>query len=389
MENIISIKAREILDSRGDPTVEVELETENHIKSIASAPSGASVGSHEAIELRDNDPNRYMGMGVLRAIENVNNIIGQALVGQDVQDQKTIDDTLNRLDGTPHKSKLGANAILAVSVASAKAAALSKKISLYQYIGELAGFSPQSLPKPMFNFFEGGKHADNDLVIQEFLVLPDKGSFKENYRCGSEMFHALGKILKDRKLPIAVGHEGGFAPNLPSDEDALKLIREAGQVNIGLDLAGNVPNGMNLEDIVSRYTIVSLEDPAGEDDWEGWITLTQKLGQRIMIVGDDLLASDIERLKQAVDKKAVNAVIIKPNQIGTVSEAIEFVKFAKQNNLRIVASHRSGETEDPFIADFAVGVGADYAKFGAPSRGERICKYNRLLRIEEELNGGR
>jgi enolase len=198
----------------------------------------------------------------------------------------------------------------------------------------------------------------------------------------------LKKILKDRKLPIAVGHEGGFAPSLPSDEDALKLIQEAGQVNMGLDLAGVVPNNMNLEDITTRYPIVSLEDPAGENDWEGWIALTQKLGQKILIIGDDLLASDIERLKQAVEKKAVNAVIIKPNQIGTVSEAIGFVKFAKQNSLRIVASHRSGETEDPFIADFAVGVAADFAKFGAPSRGERICKYNRLLRIEEELNGG-
>jgi len=388
MEKIISIKAREILDSRGDPTVEVELETENHIKSIASVPSGASVGSYEAIELRDNDQNRFGGMGVLKAVENVNSIIGPALVGQDVSDQRTIDDNLNHLDGTPHKSKLGANAILAVSTASAKAAALSKKIALYQYIHELSGFSP-ALPKPMFNFFEGAKHADNNLVIQEFLVLPGKESFKENYRFGSEIFHNLKKLLKDRKLPIAVGHEGGFAPNLPSDEDALKLIQEAGQVNMGLDLAGVVPNNMNLEDIVTRYPIVSLEDPVEENNWDGWVAITQKIGSKVQIVGDDVFATNIERLKEGISKKAANAVIVKPNQIGTISEAIEFVKLARENNFKIVVSHRSGETEDPFIADFAVGIAADFAKLGAPSRGERICKYNRLLRIEEGLNGGR
>lgn len=388
MENIISIKAREILDSRGDPTVEVELETQNHIKVIASVPSGASVGSYEVIELRDNDQSRYAGMGVTKAIDNINKTLAPAVIGQDVTNQKAIDDTMIQLDGTPHKSSLGANAILAISLAVSKAGAQAKQMPLYKHLAELAQNPNLKLPLPMFNFIEGAKHADNNLQIQEFLVIPEKGSFAENYRHASEVFHNLKKILKDRNLGVAVGHEGGFAPSLPSDEDALKLIQEAGKIRMGLDLAGVVPNGMNLEELITRYPIVSLEDGIGEDDWEGWVNLTSKISDKCLVVGDDLLATNKDRLKEAIEKKAVSAVIVKPNQIGTVTEAIEFTNQAKSAGLRTVVSHRSGETEDTFISDFAVGVGADFAKLGAPSRGERIAKYNRLLRIEEELTSG-
>lgn len=388
MENIISIKAREILDSRGDPTVEVELETQGHIKTIASVPSGASVGSYENIELRDNDQARFGGMGVLKAIENIKKTIGPAVTGQDVVNQKAIDDLMTQLDGTPHKSSLGANAILAVSLAVAKAGAQAKGMPLYKHIAELAKNQTPKLPLPMFNFIEGAKHADNNLQIQEFLVIPEKGSFAENYRYASELFHNLKKILKDRNLGVAVGHEGGFAPSLPSDEDALKLIQESGKIRIGLDLAGVVPNGMNLEELIMKYPIVSLEDGLGEDDWEGWTALTAKISDKCLVVGDDLLATNKDRLKEAIEKKAVSAVIVKPNQIGTVTEAIDFTNQAKEAGLRTVISHRSGETEDTFIADFAVGVGADFAKLGAPSRGERVSKYNRLLRIEEEMVNG-
>ncbi|MCX6809452.1 MAG: enolase [Candidatus Berkelbacteria bacterium] len=388
MENIVSIKAREILDSRGDPTVEVEVETQNHIKTIASVPSGASVGAHEVIELRDGDEARFGGMGVLKAVENVNSTIASALSGQDVTQQKAIDDTMSQLDGTPHKSKLGANAILAVSLACAKAAADSKKMPLYKYIAEMAQSQIVAMPRAMFNFIEGAKHADNNLVIQEFLVIPEQESFKENYRKASEVFHKLRKILKDRNLNIAVGHEGGFAPQLPSDEDAIRLIQEAEKINMGLDLAGVVPNNMNLEEIVSKYPVISMEDPVEEDNWDGWVQMMQKIGSKIMIVGDDLLATNMELLKEAVEKKAVNAVIVKPNQIGTISDSIAFSNLAKQSGLKLVVSHRSGETEDTFIADFAVGVQAEFCKFGAPSRGERVAKYNRLLRIEEEIKNG-
>lgn len=388
MENITSVKAREILDSRGEPTVEVEIETQNHIKTIASVPSGASVGSHEVIELRDADQGRYQGLGVLKAIENIKNTIAPAVTGLDVNDLKTIDKTMIDLDGTAHKSKLGANAILAVSMAAAKAGAISQSIPLYQFIANLASNTSFKMPLPMFNFIEGAKHADNNLQIQEFLAIPEKESMAENMRYGSEIFHNLKKILKDRNLGIAVGHEGGFAPSLPSDEDAIKLIQEAGQIRMGLDLAGIVPNNINLEELVSKYPIVALEDPAEEDDFDSWTNLVSKISSKSLIIGDDLLATNKDRLKEAIEKKSVTAVIVKPNQIGTVTEAIDFVKDAKAANLRIVASHRSGETEDSFIADFAVGVGAQFAKFGAPSRGERVSKYNRLLRIEEELNAG-
>jgi len=385
MSTISKIRPREILDSRGDPTVEVELELENGVRSVASVPSGASVGSYEVVELRDGDEKRYGGKGVLKAIEAINKNISPALIGQDASDQAGLDKTLADLDGTEHKSKLGANAILALSLAICKASALDKKVPLYQYISEFSGYKAMFMPRPMFNFIEGAKHADNNLEIQEFMVIPLGKTFKENYQIASEQFHVLKKTLKDRKLGIAVGHEGGFAPDLENDEQALQLLTELSNVKIGLDMAGVVPKGMSVDDILVKYPIISLEDPTGEDDWQNWVELTRKYTKNILIVGDDLLATNRKRLEEAIAKQAVNAVIVKPNQIGTVTEAIEFTKLAKSNNLKIVVSHRSGETEDTFISDFAVGVAAEYVKFGAPSRGERVCKYNRLLRIEERL----
>ena len=385
MSTISKITPREVLDSRGDPTVEVELELENGTKSIASVPSGASVGSYEVFELRDGDEKRYEGKGVLKAIGAINDNISPAIIGQDTSDQAGLDKTLGELDGTEHKSKLGANSILAVSLAICKAAALDKKIPLYQYISELSGYKAMFMPRPMFNFIEGAKHADNNLEIQEFMVIPLGKTFKDNYQIASEQFHALKKVLKERKLGIAVGHEGGFAPNLEGDEQALQLLAELSNVRIGLDMAGVVPKGMSVDDILVKYPIISLEDPSGEDDWNNWVELTKKYAKNILVVGDDLLATNKKRLEEAIAKQAVNAVIVKPNQIGTVTEAIEFTKLAKSNIFKTVVSHRSGETEDTFISDFAVGVAAEYVKFGAPSRGERVCKYNRLLRIEERL----
>ncbi len=385
MSKIGKITPREILDSRGDPTVEVELELNNGIKSVASVPSGASLGSYEAFELRDNDEKRFGGKGVLKALESINKTISPAIAGQEVTNQSEIDKTLGELDGSEHRSNLGANAILAVSIAVCKAAAMDKGLKLYQYISELSGQKASYMPRPMFNFIEGAKHADNNLEIQEFLIIPLEKDFKENYRVASEQFHVLNEMLKERKLGVAVGHEGGFAPNLENDEMALKMLSELKDVKIALDMAGVLPNGMNIDNMLVNYPIVSLEDPLSENDWEGWTGLMNKYKDNILIVGDDLLATNMKRLDEAVSKKAVNAVIVKPNQIGTVFEAMEFAKNAKKNNLKLVVSHRSGETEDTFIADFAVGVSAEYVKFGAPSRGERVCKYNRLLRIEEGL----
>ena len=384
---ITKVRAREIFDSRGDPTVEVELFCENGIKTIASVPSGASVGSHEALELRDNDPARLGGMGVLRAIDNINSIISHALIGLEILRVRDLDKILIDLDGTEHKSKLGANAILAVSIASAKALSLEKNLPLYKYIAEVASNQAIKIPLAMFNFIEGAKHADNNLQIQEFLAIPEQKSLKENFVYASECFHRLRKILIDQKLAISVGYEGGFAPNLPSDEEALKLILASGKLRLALDMAGVEPKNFQVDYIISKYPIVSLEDPLGEENWTSWSELTNKYSSRALIVGDDLLATNLTLLKKAIETKAVNAVIVKPNQVGTVSEAIDFCILAKQAGLKLIASHRSGESEDTFISDFAVGVGTDFVKFGAPSRGERVSKYNRLLRIEEEING--
>lgn len=385
MEKVTGIKAREILDSKGDPTVEVELETEHHIRVLASVPSGASVGSHEAVELRDNDPGRFGGMGVLKAVENIKSTLGASLVGQDATNQSAVDKTLNELDGTAHKSKFGANAILAVSLAACKAGARAQGLPLYLYIQRLSGQTVLKMPRMMTNFIEGAKHADNNLKVQETMIVPQKENFKENYRFASEVFHVLKKLLKDRNLGVAIGAEGGLAPSLPSDEDSLRLIEEAGQVKIAIDFAGVVPENVPLEKYINEHPVVSVEDPAEEDDWEIWAKITAQYGQKCMIVGDDIFASNTERLKEGIEKKAANAVIVKPNQVGTITETIGFVKMAREANYKIVVSHRSGETEDSFISDFAVGVGADFVKFGAPSRGERVSKYNRLLRIEEEL----
>jgi len=382
---ITKVIGREILDSRGDPTVEVEL-TSDSTKTIASVPSGASVGSHEALELRDNDPKRFNGMGVLKAIENVNNVISPAITGQEIIRQKDIDQTLIDLDQSEHRSKLGANAMLAVSIAFCKALAGEKKLPLYRYIAELSSNSAFRIPYPMFNFIEGAKHADNNLQIQEFLVIPEQSSFKESYRQASESFHGLKKILQEKKLGTAVGYEGGFAPMLKGDEQALELILACGKFRLALDMAGVIPQGLTIEQLLTKFPITSLEDPLGDSDWQGWVELVKTYGNKALIVGDDLLATNSALLKQAIEQKAVNAVIIKPNQIGTVTETIAFASQAKQASFRTIVSHRSGESEDTFIADFAVGVGADFVKFGAPSRGERIAKYNRLLRIEEELN---
>jgi enolase len=381
---IKGLKAREVLDSRGDPTVEVELHIEN-IKTIASVPSGASVGSNEAVELRDNDPMRYNGSGVLKAIENIKTIILPALKGQEFLRQSDLDKTLIELDGTEHKSKLGANAILAVSIAASKALALEKGLPLYKFISELTEVKRLNMPLGMFNFIEGGKHADNNLPIQEFLVIPQKEKFSENLRAASEGFHRLKKILQSKQIPFAYGHEGGFAPMTDNIQIAIDALSASGQFRIGLDLAGAVINNFPLDKIITMVSIVSLEDPLGETDWQAWADLVKKHSNKILIVGDDLLATNSTLLMKAVEAKAVNAVIIKPNQVGTVTETIKFVDQAKKSNLRTIVSHRSGETEDSFIADFAVGVSADFVKFGAPARGERISKYNRLIRIEEEM----
>lgn len=386
MAKIKEVKSREILDSRGNPTVETEVILENNIVGISSVPSGASVGAHEAIELRDGDQNRFLGLGVLKAVTNVNETLGKAVVGMEVQNQAEIDKTLNQLDGTEHKSKLGANAILSVSQAAVKAAAQDKGIALYEYFGELAENKNFTLPTPLFNVINGGRHADNNLQIQEFMIVPDdKETFREKLRAGAEHFHLLKKTLKNRGLNTAIGDEGGFSPTLPSDEEAIKLIQETGKIKVAIDSAGIIPSGVSFEEWTSRYPIISLEDPAPEDDWQTWIDLTLKLGEKIMIIGDDLFVTDPKRLQEGIEKKAANAILVKPNQIGTITETIEVIKLAQKNNFKVLISHRSGETEDTLIADLAVGVAAPFIKTGAPSRGERVNKYNRLLRIEEAL----
>lgn len=386
---ITGIKAREVLDSRGDPTVEVELFLEDGKRTIASVPSGASIGSNESVELRDNDPMRYNGSGVLKAIKNINSIILPAVKNQEFLRQSDLDKALIDLDGSEHKSRIGANAILAVSIAGAKSLALEKGLPLYEFISQLTLSKKNNLPLAMFNFIEGGKHADNNLPIQEFLVIPQLKLFRENLRAASEGFHNLKKNLQSKKILFAYGHEGGYAPMMDNVQTAIEILVSCGQFRIGLDIAGATISNFPIEKIISLGPIVSLEDPLGEADWQGWVDLTKAYSNKLLIVGDDLLATNVVLLKKAVELKAVNAVIVKPNQVGTISETIEFVDEAKKSNLKIIVSHRSGETEDSFIADFAVGVGADFVKFGAPSRGERISKYNRLIRIEEEMLDGK
>jgi enolase len=419
MSKIKKICAREILDSRGNPTVETEIELESGIKTSAAVPSGASTGTYEALELRDGDKNRYGGQGVLIAAENVNTKISEAIVGMEIFEQEMIDKKMIELDGTENKSNLGANAILGVSLAVARAAAMEKNIPLYKYISETFKISIKkfNLPVPMFNIINGGKHSDSGLSIQEYKLVPNGvKTFKEQLRAGSEIFHSLEKILSEKGYGVSVGDEGGFAPKLESNAQALEFINlaveKAGykkreEINIGIDAAANSFYNKNEEkyifkpensllvkeslvniynEWIGKYNVISVEDGLSEDDWEGWRAMNEKIGDKIVLIGDDLLVTNIKRLKKAIEEKACNAVLIKVNQIGTLTETIECIKLAKKNKMKTVISHRSGETTDDFISDLAVGTGANFIKSGSLSRGERICKYNRLLRIEEELS---
>ena len=405
---IKDIKAREILDSRGNPTVEVDVLLESGVLGRASVPSGASTGVREALELRDNDTNRYVGKGVLKAVSNVNEIIRPKLIGYDVTKQEEIDNLMLELDGTKTKSNLGANAILGVSMACLKAAALYNKKPLYAYVG-----NGTNLPIPMMNILNGGAHADNNLDFQEFMIIPRATTIKERVRIGAEVFHTLKKVLKEKGYNTGVGDEGGFAPNLNSNKEALALICEAIEkagykpgvdVALGLDVAASefyedgkyILKGENrtlttlelidfYEEIVNTYPIISIEDPVDENDWEGFRLITERLGSRIQLVGDDLFVTNIECLQKGIDNKAGNAILLKVNQIGTITETLKTIDLAKKHGYNTIISHRSGETEDTTIADIAVGLNLGQIKTGSLSRTDRVCKYNQLIRIEEEL----
>ncbi|MBE3573644.1 MAG: phosphopyruvate hydratase [Moorella humiferrea] len=412
MTIINDILAREILDSRGNPTVEVEVVLEGGGWGRAAVPSGASTGAYEAVELRDKDEKRYFGKGVLDAVNNVNAIIAPELVGMDALDQREVDRQLIELDGTPNKSKLGANAILGVSLAVAKAAADALGLPLYRYLG---GVNAHTLPVPMMNILNGGKHADNNVDIQEFMVMPaGAGSFAEALRMGAEVFHSLKAVLKGKGLNTAVGDEGGFAPNLRSNVEAIEVILEAitkagyepgKDCFIALDpaatelykdgkyvFAGEGVTRTTAEmvdfwaELVDKYPIISIEDGLAEDDWEGWQELTKRLGHKVQLVGDDLFVTNTERLARGIERGAANAILIKVNQIGTLTETLDAIEMAKKAGYTAVVSHRSGETEDTTIADIVVAVNAGQIKTGAPSRTDRVAKYNQLLRIEEELD---
>jgi len=415
MNRIKNIKGREILDSRGNPTVEVDVILEDGILGRAAVPSGASTGEHEALELRDGDKKRYLGKGVLKAVKNVNEVIAPKLLGKDVTKQEEIDSLMIGLDGTENKERLGANAILGVSLAVAKAGAIFSKLPLYQYIREVYGlrFTVYGLPVPMMNVVNGGKHADNNVDLQEFMIVPLGENFRESLRIGAEVFHNLKKVLKEKSYATAVGDEGGFAPDLKSNEEAIQVILEgikkagfkAGEeVALALDPAASefYQDGRYIlasekkdlsasemvdfyKDWVDKYPIVSIEDGLAQDDWEGWKELTLKLSKKIQIVGDDLFVTNPKRLKRGIDEGIANSILIKLNQIGTLTETIETIKMAKNAGYTTVISHRSGETEDTTIADVAVAVNAGQIKTGSCSRSERIAKYNQLLRIEEEL----
>jgi len=408
---IIDIKAREILDSRGNPTVEVDVVLENGIIGRASVPSGASTGIREALELRDNDKKRYMGRGVLTAVNNVNTVIKKELLGMESSNQKKIDYKMIELDGTETKSTLGANAILGVSMAVLKASALEAKMPLYKYVGD-----GKTLPVPMMNILNGGAHADNKLDFQEFMIIPQANTIKERIRIGAEVFHNLKKVLNDKGLVTSVGDEGGFAPDLKSNTEGFELIMEAIKkagyipeidVNIAIDVAASefykdgkynlVGEGRSLttdelidfyEELVNKYPIISIEDPVDEDDWEGFTKITDKLGNRVQLVGDDLFVTNKKCLQMGIDKKAGNAILLKVNQIGTITETLETIELARKNGYKTIISHRSGETEDTTIADLAVGLNLGQIKTGSMSRTDRICKYNQLIRIEEEIEKG-
>lgn len=426
MAKITSVTAREILDSRGDPTVEVTVVLDDGSAAKAGVPSGKSTGAFEAVELRDNDPRRYHGMGVLKAVENVNTILAPGVIGLEAHDQKTLDDKLRALDGTPSKGKLGANAILGVSLAVCRAAAWSAQLSLHEHIATLYGKKEAQghFPVPMFNIVNGGKHADSGLSVQEFKIVPfGIRNFPDQLRAGSEIFHTLQKILEQQGLTTSVGDEGGFAPHMESHAQALETIgqavTEAGytlgeDIFIGLDVAADSfydktedhyflkPEGAHLSreslinvyrEWMSKYAVVSIEDGLHEEDWDGWAAMKEKLEkeetawkQLPMLIGDDLLVTNVERLKKAIEHQACNAVLIKVNQIGTVTETLDCMRLAREHGMNRVISHRSGETPDDFIADLAVGTGAEFIKSGSLSRGERLAKYNRLSEIFQSLN---
>lgn len=414
---IESVEALEVLDSRGNPTVQVEVITDGGFSGVAKVPSGASTGSFEAVELRDNDEERYMGKGVKKAVENVNRMIAKKITGMNVYDQLKIDHKLIDIDGTDNKEKLGANATLGVSLAVAKAAANSLGMTLYNYIG---GVNAKKLPTPMMNILNGGKHSDNNISSQEFMIMPTSGKdFAENLQMGVETYHNLKKVLKAKGYSVAVGDEGGFAPNLQSEEEALDVIVEAikkagyipgKDISIALDVASTEmydeakkvgKNGYlfwktgtfkssdemieYLEELVQKYPIVSIEDGLSEEDWSSWKKLTQKLGSKIQLVGDDLFVTNTDRLRKGIKNKVANSILIKPNQIGTLTETLDAIEMAQKAGYTTVISHRSGETEDTTIADIAVAVNAGQIKTGAPCRTDRVAKYNRLLNIENEL----
>lgn len=413
---IKSVEAIEILDSRGNPTIQVEVVTEEGICGIASVPSGASTGSFEAVELRDGEKGRYQGKGCQKAVENVNKKISKKIIGMNVFEQRKIDEEMIKLDDTLNKSNLGANAILGVSLAIAKAASNSLGIELYKYIG---GIQAKELPVPMMNILNGGKHSENNVSIQEFMIMPVGNiTFAERLRRGAEIYHTLKKVLKEKGFDVGVGDEGGFAPNLESDEMALDVIIEAIQttgyepgkdIALALDVAStemkeeankigkdgyyfwktdifksNKDMIEYLVELCDKYPIISIEDGLSEEDWDNWQILTEKLGEKIQLVGDDLFVTNMSRLKRGIDKKVANAILIKPNQIGTLTETLDTIQMAKENGYKTIISHRSGETEDTTIADITVGVNAMQIKTGAPCRTDRVAKYNRLLKIESE-----
>ncbi|WP_274361641.1 phosphopyruvate hydratase [Paenibacillus thermotolerans] len=413
MTIITDVYAREVLDSRGNPTVEVEVYLESGARGRAIVPSGASTGAHEAVELRDGDKSRYLGKGVLNAVANVNDIIAPEIIGLDALEQVLIDRTMIELDGTPNKGKLGANAILAVSMAVARAAAEALDVPLYNYLG---GFNAKQLPVPMMNIINGGAHADNNVDVQEFMVLPvGAESFQEALRAGAEVFHSLKSVLKEKGLNTAVGDEGGFAPNLGSNEEAIQTIiaaiERAGykpgvDMFLGMDVAsteffkdgkytlegeGKSFTSAEFVDLlaswVDKYPIITIEDGCSEDDWEGWKLLTDRLGGKVQLVGDDLFVTNTNRLAQGIEKGIGNSILVKVNQIGTLTETFDAIQMANRAGYTAVISHRSGESEDSTIADIAVATNAGQIKTGAPSRTDRVAKYNQLLRIEDNLGG--
>lgn len=418
MPKIKKITAREILDSRGNPTVESCVWLDNGIQAKASVPSGASTGAHEAVELRDGDLARYGGLGVLKAVKNTEKLIAPKLIGLEITKQAEIDNTMIKLDGTKNKNKLGANAALSVSLACARAGALAKNQELYEYINKAYALpaAPYVMPTPCFNIFNGGKHADTNLDFQEFMIIPALDvSFKEKVRMAAEIFHTLGSILKKAGYDTDVGSEGGYAPDIASSIQAIELIMAAivragykigGEIALGVDVGSsqlyNKQDGKYIFKLdrasftastltglyyewFRKYPIIYIEDGLAEDDWAGWQALNKELGENVMLVGDDLFVTNVERLRKGLKERAANAILIKPNQVGTLTETIECVKVAKKHNYKIIVSHRSGETTDDFIADLAVAVKADYIKAGSLSRGERVTKYNRLMEIEDQL----